>query len=186
LIRDEKTLNKTIKLSDNLLEEGTKIIGVTQYLPLEIVEKFSPLKSIQLGVLTTISTIYANYYGLVKLIKNPSALKDNVGGPVMMVAVSKQYSEKGFSTVLSFIAIINILLMVMNLLPIPILDGGQILFSFIEAIKGNPLSIKVQGILQQAGLFILLSLTIYVFINDFSRITQRVKSIKNIEEPIND
>ncbi|MEA1971695.1 MAG: RIP metalloprotease RseP, partial [Candidatus Cloacimonadota bacterium] len=73
LIRDEKTLNKTIKLSDNLLEEGTKIIGVTQYLPLEIAEKFSPLKSIQLGVLTTISTIYANYYGLVKLIKNPSA-----------------------------------------------------------------------------------------------------------------
>lgn len=184
LLRDDKVITKTMNLSDNILEKGSKIIGITQHLPLEIEEKFPLFTSMKYGLVTSITTIYANYYGMAKLIKNPSALKENVGGPVMMVTISKQYSEKGISSILSFLAIINILLLVMNLLPIPILDGGQIVFSFIEGIKGSPLSIKIQSMLQQAGLVLLLTLTIYVFFNDFSRINQRFKSIKSTEESI--
>jgi regulator of sigma E protease len=71
---------------------------------------------------------------------------------------------------ISFIALISINLAIINLLPIPVLDGGHLLFFSIEAIKGSPVSIKVREIAQQIGLFLLILLMILVFYNDISRI----------------
>jgi regulator of sigma E protease len=71
---------------------------------------------------------------------------------------------------ISFIALISVNLAIINLLPIPVLDGGHLLFFSIEAIKGSPVSIKVREIAQQVGLFILILLMILVFYNDISRI----------------
>jgi regulator of sigma E protease len=59
---------------------------------------------------------------------------------------------------------------ILNLLPIPVLDGGHLLFFLIEAIKGSPVSIKVREVAQQVGLFILILLMILVFYNDITRI----------------
>ena len=63
--------------------------------------------------------------------------------------------------------------MVMNLLPIPVLDGGHIMFSFIEGIRGKKLSVRTQLILQQMGIFLLLSLMIYAFYSDFQGLISR-------------
>jgi regulator of sigma E protease len=65
----------------------------------------------------------------------------------------------------------------MNLLPIPILDGGHIMFCLIEAIKGSPLTIGTQMALQKIGLFLLLMLMFFAFFNDFSRIFKRSASL---------
>ena len=69
-----------------------------------------------------------------------------------------------------FIALISINLAILNFLPIPVLDGGHLLFFFIEAVIGRPVSLKVREVAQQAGIFVLILLMIYVFYNDIARI----------------
>ena len=176
--RGEKIFEKKIKLGDNILN-NTKIIGITQYLPVRFKEKYSLPKSIEMGGLTTFGVVALNYSTLYKLILKPELLKENIGGPVMIYTMSKQTIKKGWDNILSFVALISILLMIMNLLPIPLLDGGQIFFCFLEAIMKKPLSLKTQIILQKIGFFILIFVMMFAFMNDFNRIFKRNVSIKN-------
>ncbi|HLF86750.1 MAG TPA: site-2 protease family protein, partial [Nitrospiria bacterium] len=74
-----------------------------------------------------------------------------------------------FVNIMLFIAILSINLGVINLFPIPILDGGHILFFLIEAVIGKPVSIKKREIAQQVGLFLLVSLMLFAFYNDIMR-----------------
>ena len=69
-----------------------------------------------------------------------------------------------------FIAVLSINLAVLNFLPIPVLDGGHLMFFFIEAVIRRPINIRMREIAQQAGIFILILLMIFVFYNDISRI----------------
>jgi regulator of sigma E protease len=69
-----------------------------------------------------------------------------------------------------FIGLISINLAILNFLPIPVLDGGHLLFFFIEAVTGRPVSIRVREVAQQAGIFLLILLMIYVFYNDITRV----------------
>jgi len=71
---------------------------------------------------------------------------------------------------ISLMAIISVNLGVLNLLPIPILDGGHILFLLVEALKGSPLSIKKMEIAQQVGLAIIVLVMVFVFYNDIARL----------------
>ena len=78
-------------------------------------------------------------------------------------------ARDGVSNFLWLLSLISISLAIFNVFPIPVLDGGGILFCLIEKIKGSPLSLKVQVIAQNAGLFLLLSLVVWVTVNDFKR-----------------
>ncbi|MDP8202304.1 MAG: RIP metalloprotease RseP [Candidatus Tenebribacter burtonii] len=175
--RGDDIFEKSLTPEENILDNN-RIIGVTQYMPVKYVEKYSLLKSIKYGTIGTINFVYLNYAMLYKLIANPSAIKNNLGGPVMIYAMSAQTANKGLDSILSFIAAISLILMIMNLLPVPILDGGHIFFCFIEGIRKKPLSIKIQIVLQNIGLFILVFLMIFAFWNDFSRLFSRSISIK--------
>jgi len=95
---------------------------------------------------------------------------DTLGGPIMIAQMAGDSAKAGIGSLISFIALISINLAIINLLPIPVLDGGHLLFFSIEAIKGSPVSIKVREIAQQVGLFLLILLMILVFYNDISRI----------------
>jgi len=95
---------------------------------------------------------------------------DTLGGPIMIAQMAGDSAKAGIGSLISFIALISINLAIINLLPIPILDGGHLLFFSIEAIKGRPVSMKVREIAQQVGLFLLILLMILVFYNDISRI----------------
>jgi regulator of sigma E protease len=110
---------------------------------------------------------------LFKLITKPKAIKSNLGGPIMIYTMSKQTINKGWNYILSFIGAISIILMIMNLLPIPVLDGGHIFFCFIEGIQKRPLSQRLQIAFQNIGIFILLFLMVFAFWNDISRIFTR-------------
>ena len=174
--RNNQVFEKSISLGKNLLDDN-KIIGITQYLPLKIHEKYSFLESLQYGSISTVSFVVLNYIALYKLLTKPSVFKENISGPVMIFTMSQQSVKRGWGTILSFVAAISLILMIMNLLPIPILDGGQIFFCFIEGIFRKPLSIKVQMVLQNIGLFMLMFLMVFAFFNDFSKIFKRNISI---------
>ena len=174
--RDGKTFEKSLQLETNIYDDN-KIIGITQKLPVTIHEKFTFFESIEYGSITTVNFIYLNYAMLIKLIANPGALKSNIGGPVMMYTMSQQTAGKGLDVILNFIGMISLILMIMNLLPIPILDGGHIFFCFVEGIFKKPLPLRIQIALQNVGLFLLMFLMVFAFWNDISRIFSRNASI---------
>lgn len=175
--RGDDIFEKSLSPEENLLDDN-RIIGITQYMPVKYIERYSLLESVKYGTIGTINFVYLNYVMLYKLITNPSAIKNNLGGPVMIYAMSAQTADKGLDSILSFIAAISLILMIMNLLPIPILDGGHIFFCFIEGIRKKPLGLKIQIALQNVGLFILVFLMIFAFWNDISRLFSRSSSIK--------
>lgn len=95
---------------------------------------------------------------------------DTIGGPIMIFQMAGQQASHGAMSFFTFMAVISINLGVLNLLPIPVLDGGHILFMSIEAIRRKPLSDKVIIISQKVGLVLLLSLMAFAFYNDIVRL----------------
>jgi len=95
---------------------------------------------------------------------------DTVGGPIMIAQMAGDQAKAGVSSLFQFIAVISVNLAVINLLPIPVLDGGHLLFFVIEAIIGRPVNVKVREISQQVGMVILIMLMVLVFYNDITRL----------------
>ena len=94
---------------------------------------------------------------------------DTIGGPIMIAKMAGDEAKTGIENLIFFLALISVNLAIINLLPIPVLDGGHLLFFIIEAVKGHPVSLKVREVAQQIGLFIILLLVILVFYNDIFR-----------------
>ena len=95
---------------------------------------------------------------------------DQIGGPIMIFQIYGEQAEQGFNEFIRLTALLSINLGLINLLPIPILDGGHILFFLIEIIKGRPVSEKNRERAQQVGLFMLISLMVFAFYNDILRV----------------
>ncbi|HNX37338.1 MAG TPA: RIP metalloprotease RseP [Candidatus Cloacimonadota bacterium] len=172
--RGDSLLTRHIILEENVLYGSQKMIGVTQYMPVRYSESYSPVQALKIGSLSTLNMIIMNYYGLYKLIQKPETLKSNIGGPVMIVSMSQSIGQKGFSALLMFFAGISIMLLIMNLLPIPILDGGHIFFCLIEGIIKRPIPLRVQDIAQRIGFFILMFLMVYAFYADIEKLLLRL------------
>jgi regulator of sigma E protease len=94
---------------------------------------------------------------------------DNIAGPVRIFQEAGRSAQKGFEYVLSFMIFLNVSLAVLNLLPIPVLDGGHLFFFTIEALKGSPINIRVREISTQVGMFLLLALMVFALGNDLFR-----------------
>ena len=107
--------------------------------------------------------------GLARLIKGTESVK-TIGGPILIAQMAGHYAKKGIASLSFFIAIISITLAIINFIPIPVLDGGHLLFFFLEAVIGRPIGLKIREVAQQAGMFLLIMLMIFVFYNDIARI----------------
>ena len=94
---------------------------------------------------------------------------NDLGGPVAIYAGTSQATALGFNGVLNFLALLSINLGIVNLLPIPALDGGKLLLNIIEAIIRRPIPEKAEGIVTMIGFMILLVLMILVTWNDIQR-----------------
>ena len=94
----------------------------------------------------------------------------NISGPINIAQFAGESAERGMGYFLNFLAIVSISLGVLNLLPIPILDGGQIVYQVIELVKGSPMTERAQILGQQVGIFALLLLMSFAFYNDIARI----------------
>ena len=93
-----------------------------------------------------------------------------LGGPIMIAQVAGQAAKSGLVDLLSLVAFLSLQLGIINLFPIPVLDGGHLLFFGIEAVKGKPLSDKFIGVSQQVGIALLIALMVLVTYNDIFRI----------------
>ena len=94
---------------------------------------------------------------------------DSIGGPVFIAQASGQFAKQGIFPLLSFMALLSINLAVLNVLPIPVLDGGQLVFLLIEKVKGSPLTMKARAMTQQVGVVFLLLVIVMVTYNDIMR-----------------
>ncbi len=94
----------------------------------------------------------------------------NMSGPLSIADIAGSSAEMGLAYFLSFLAAVSISLGVLNLLPIPLLDGGQIVYQLAEAVKGAPLSERAMVIGQQIGIFLVIALTGFAFYNDIVRL----------------
>lgn len=92
-----------------------------------------------------------------------------LGGPVMIAQVTAQAANEGFYKLLKMTAFISVNLAVFNLLPLPVLDGGQLVMLAVEAVRRRPLDIRVMERVQQFGLLLILALILFVTFNDVSR-----------------
>jgi len=106
------------------------------------------------------------------LIKSPVANKEHLGGPILIGKIAGDFARQGLTSFLLLMGIISLNLGIFNLLPIPILDGGHILFLVIEGLKGSPVSTRVMEISHQIGLALLLALMLFVCYNDVARLSQ--------------
>jgi regulator of sigma E protease len=93
-----------------------------------------------------------------------------LGGPIMIAQVAGSAAKSGIADLLSLVAFLSLQLGIINLFPIPVLDGGHLLFFGVEAIKGKPLSERFMGAAQQVGVVLLVALMLMVTYNDFMRI----------------
>jgi membrane-associated protease RseP (regulator of RpoE activity) len=104
--------------------------------------------------------------GFGQLISNFSKTADQVAGPVAIVATGAKIVQNDVSSLFNFAALISINLAVINILPLPALDGGQLAFLLVEALRGKPVPSKIQDGVMQTGLVLLLGLGIFLIIRD--------------------
>ncbi|HPN41622.1 MAG TPA: RIP metalloprotease RseP [Candidatus Cloacimonadota bacterium] len=176
LIRDGKLLHRDVVLEANAALGQERLIGITNSQPVKSTRRFNLWQSISYGVPSGVEFVGRNYSSIFKLFAKPEQLARNLGGPVMIATMSSQVGDKGLSYLILFFGSISLIFMTMNLLPIPILDGGHILFCVIEGITGKPVPLRVQGILQRIGLTLLLMLMILATYSDLSKVLSRALS----------
>ncbi|GFE59339.1 RIP metalloprotease RseP [Geobacter sp. AOG1] len=171
--RGEATL--TIRVTPES-RSGKNLFGETVTSPVigvvaagEIVtDRFGPLEAFVKGSAQTWDVIKLTMLSLVKLVERAIPL-DTIGGPIMIAKMAGQQAAAGSVSFLAFMALLSINLGILNLLPVPILDGGHLFFYFWEFIFRRPVSMKTREIAQQIGLVLLIGLMVLAFYNDIAR-----------------
>jgi regulator of sigma E protease len=97
----------------------------------------------------------------------------NIGGPIMIAQMAGQQAQEGFGSFLAFLAVLSINLGVLNLLPVPVLDGGHLLFFIVEAVIRKPVALRYREMAQQVGICLLGLLMVYAFYNDIVRFFEK-------------
>jgi regulator of sigma E protease len=152
-------------------EEEIGLIGIGPA-PESHYQRLNPVAALVDGVKETARLSVVIVQGFVKLIQGSISPK-TIGGPILITQIAGEVVRRGTVQLLSFTAFLSINLAILNLLPIPVLDGGHLLFSLIEWFRGKPISLRKREIAQQVGLALLVGLMIFAFYNDIFRLLGR-------------
>lgn len=136
-------------------------------------KQVGPLEALRLGVRETYTNISQTVQGIADMIMRRQS-PDQMGGPILIAEVTARVAELGIVALLIWTAFISANIGFLNLLPIPVLDGGHLLFYAIEAIRRRPLSQRIQEIGFQIGIALVLMLMVYVSMNDLLRVWRRL------------
>jgi regulator of sigma E protease len=131
--------------------------------------QFGPWEAFKKATLETWKWVKLTCLVVVKLFQGAIPLKE-VGGPVLIGQMAGKLAQDSFANLIPFMAIISVNLAILNLFPIPILDGGLIIFLLLELLLGKPLSPKMRELSMKAGLFLLVFLMLIITFNDLNRI----------------
>lgn len=145
-------------------------IGVSPDRPAPVAVSF--VESARLGVRETYSNIVQTITGIADIFGGRQS-PDQVGGPILMAEVTARVVELGWEPLLRWTALISANIGLLNLLPIPLLDGGHLVFYAMEAIRRRPLSQRVQEIGFQIGIAVVLMMVVFVNLNDLMRLGRR-------------
>jgi len=128
-----------------------------------------PFEAIAKGAARTWEMTALTFKMIGRIVTGQASLK-NVTGPLTIADYAGQTARMGLATFLGFIAVVSVSLGVMNLLPIPVLDGGHLLYYSLEVLTGRPLSERIQAFAQRAGVGLLFMLMALAVFNDLGRL----------------
>jgi len=171
--RDGKTfplkVTPEMRTAKNLLGETVTSPAIGVMVSKEFVtERVGPLDAVVKGTEHTWNVTKMTVIAVAKLFSGSISV-DNIGGPIMIAKTAGEQAETGLVYFLSFMALLSINLGLLNLLPVPILDGGHLVFYAWEMIVGKPVHLKAREIAQQIGLVLLVGLMVLAFYNDIAR-----------------
>lgn len=132
-------------------------------------ESVGPLTAMYHATVVTASTSVLIVRVLWKMVEGDVSPR-TIGGPILMAKMTGEQAQQGLDRLIWLTAVISINLAVLNLLPIPILDGGHLCFFFVELLRGKPVSLKMREMAQRVGLVLLVALMIFAFYNDIFRL----------------
>lgn len=177
VLRENREVDLTMTIGE-VEEDGERVgrIGAWRpsQLPPDVIERvrteerYGVVEGLFQGAAKTWEMTALTVRMLVRMVVGDVSLR-NVSGPISIAAYAGDSAEAGLTAFLSFLSIVSISLGIMNLLPIPLLDGGQIVYQVAELLKGSPLSERAMLIGQQLGIVFLIVLMSFVFYNDITR-----------------
>ena len=147
-----------------MLAEGTRVWPPG----LLAMRRSGPVDAVVLGAMKTWDMSSLTVQMLWRIVTGQVSAK-NISGPISIAEFAGISAYLGLTAFISFLAIISVSLGVLNLMPVPLLDGGQIVYQLVEAVKGSPLSERAQSFGQQVGIALLVVLMSLAFYNDISR-----------------
>lgn len=179
LINVKLKLEKLVKKDEYKQEYNYFVFGAqnnSHFTDGEIVQKgFTLLSAIENSVSDTIDVIETTVVGVYQLFTGQISFK-TVGGPIMIFGIAGKAVKKGVSFFLHIMALISINLGIINLLPLPVLDGGHITMSLYEMISRRPIPMKVRIVINFIGVVLILTLTVLVIFNDLVRYSDDIFS----------
>jgi len=144
-------------------------VGLVTGGQMTLLRKTNPIDALAVGVRKTYYFVVQVYQVMERMIFSRSLGVENISGPVGIVRMGSRMAEKSWIDLLYFLAIISANLAVINFLPLPIVDGGLMIFLIIEKIKGSPVSMRVHVATQVVGLILIVSAFLFVTIQDIFR-----------------
>lgn len=175
VLRDNKEYNLEVKIQEkelgDMLGQRRKrgLLGITPEGEITKV-RYGPGKSFLLGLEKTYELTVISYKGLWRIIVGRLSLRESVTGPLGIFYITSKAAELGVTAVIQLVAVLSISLAIFNLLPLPILDGGHILFLAIEKVRGRRLGLAAENIIARIGLALIISLAIVVTYIDVWRL----------------
>ncbi|MDD5642834.1 MAG: RIP metalloprotease RseP [Syntrophales bacterium] len=133
------------------------------------VDRVGPLRAFKEGVSFSLDIARVTLTSIYKLLAREVPLK-SLGGPIFIAQIAGKQAEAGITYLIHFMAVLSVNLAMLNLLPIPVLDGGHLFFFLWEAVRGKPVAIKHRETAQAVGLMLILALMVLVFYQDILRL----------------
>lgn len=133
-----------------------------------VVRADGPLDAIRVGFQTSWLYVEQTWLTLKGMLLARVSTR-NMGGPVAIGQISYTFAERGWSKLMYFLCMLSVNLALINILPVPVLDGGHLLFLLVEKVKGSPVSERVVGYSQLIGVVFIVGLMVYVTFNDIRR-----------------
>ena len=136
----------------------------------EGVHHYGPISALYQSTVSTVQLSGRLVMGIVMIINGTTPAREALGGPIMIAKMAGKEAKQGFADVAGFTVMLSLELGIINLLPVPLLDGGHLFFFLIEGVRGKPLQLRHREFAMQIGLLLLVALMTFVIINDISHI----------------
>jgi regulator of sigma E protease len=148
--------------------EGSETIGQIGIGPRVVRHDVSLVESLRMGTAGLYTSSYLILDFLRELVRGERSAEE-LGGPLRIAQLAEETAEQGFNHFVSFMAMLSVNLAIINLLPIPVLDGGHLMFLALEGLRRRPLSLRQREVFQQIGLAIMLFIMVLVTFNDLNQ-----------------